>query len=286
MSDSYPFVERRRGEFAEPFNIADQAASELLYHLGGEHFDVAVVLGSGWGDAVWKLGKLERQIPLGDVPGFTASSVPGHEAVVWASSLGAKRLLIFQGRVHLYEGHTPARVVHPVRTAIQAGCQTVLLTNAAGSINPDFKVGTGVLIADHINLTGFSALTGSNPPERYGSRFVDLTNAYSPRLRQIAQEIAPELGEGVYAAMHGPNYETPAEIRMLRTMGADLVGMSTVLETMAARHLGAEVLGLSLVTNEAAGQGDNALDHAEVVEIGESAAGEMGEILAQVVERL
>lgn len=286
MSDSYPFVERRRSEFAEPFNIADRAASELLYHLGGDRFDVVVVLGSGWGDAVWKLGKLERQIPLGDLPGFTSSSVPGHAGVAWASALGSKRVLIFQGRVHLYEGHTPARVVHPVRTAIQAGCRSVLLTNAAGSINADFKVGSGVLISDHINLTGRSALTGANPPERYGSRFVDLTNAYSPRLRQLAKESSPELGEGVYAAMHGPNYETPAEIRMLRTMGADLVGMSTVLETMAARHLGAEVLGLSLVTNEAAGQSQDALNHAEVVEVGESAAGEMGETLARVIERV
>jgi purine-nucleoside phosphorylase len=167
-----------------------------------------------------------------------------------------------------------------VRTAVAAGCQVVVLTNAAGGIRAGYQVGQPVLIADHINLTGRSPLAGPPPPEGYGSRFVDLTDLYSARLRALARQADPGLAEGVYAAMPGPHYETPAEIRMLATVGADLVGMSTVLEAIAARHLGAEVLAISLVSNLAAGLAPSGLDHAEVVAAGQAAAGRMGALLA------
>ena len=286
MSDPFPDVERRRPSAGtEPFGLARAAAQDLEARCGGGPHHVAVVLGSGWIGASDHFGELDHEILLRDLPGFTASSVPGHGASVRSSWLGDVRILTFLGRVHLYEGNAPSAVVHPVRTAVMAGCGLVVLTNAAGSLNPSLQVGDGVLLSDHLNLTGVSALTGPEPPEPFGSRFVDLSDAYSPRLRSLAREIEPDLHEGVYAALHGPNYETPAEIRMLRTMGADLVGMSTALEAMAARHLEAEVLGLSLVTNQAAGVGDAPLDHLEVLEAGEAAADRLGRLLAAVIER-
>jgi len=209
---------------------------------------------------------------------------------------------VFLGRVHLYEGHDPATVVHGVRTAVAAGCRVVVLTNAAGGIREGYQVGQPVLIRDHLNLTGRSPLGGPPPPDGYPPRFTDLTDLYSPRLRALAAEAAGAgagagaagagagagdaagagegLAEGVYAALPGPHYETPAEIRALRTLGADLVGMSTVLEAIAARHLGAEVLAISLVSNLAAGLAPHGLDHAEVVAAGKAAAGRMGSLLA------
>lgn len=287
MSDTFPDVERRRGgTAADPFGMARQAAADIEYRTGGGPHQVAVILGSGWGEAVNHLGDLEREVVMSDLPGFSASTVPGHGGTVRSSRIGARRVLTFQGRVHLYEGHPVPAVVHGVRTAVMAGCEVVVLTNAAGAIDPELTVGQGVLIADHLNLTGRSALTGSPPPEPFGSRFVDLGDLYSSRLRDVARAVDPSLVEGVYAALHGPNYETPAEIRMLRTMGADLVGMSTALEAMAARHLEAEVLGISLVTNMAAGVTDAPLDHAEVLEAGAAAGDRMGRLIRGVIERL
>jgi purine-nucleoside phosphorylase len=198
---------------------------------------------------------------------------------------GGSRVLAFVGRVHGYEGHQPDAVVHTVRTAWAAGCKVVVLTNAAGGIRAGLSVGQPVLIADHINLTGASPLSGPMP-EGLPSRFVDLTEAYSPRLRSLAQSIDPTLESGVYAGLPGPHYETPAEIRMLQGLGADLVGMSTVWETIAARHLGLEVLGMSLVTNLAAGLSGTPLAHAEVLEAGREAAERMGRLLAQIVDQL
>jgi purine-nucleoside phosphorylase len=200
--------------------------------------------------------------------------------------IGPVRALVFLGRVHLYEGHPVATVVHGVRTALAAGCQVVVLTNAAGGINPGYQVGQPVLVADHLNLTGRSPLAGPPPPAGYGLRFTDLTGLYSQRLRAMARAADPGLAEGVYAALPGPHYETPAEIRMLRTVGADLVGMSTVLEAIAARHLGAEVLAISLVSNLAAGLAPHGLDHAEVVAAGQAAAGRMGSLLAGLLPRV
>jgi purine-nucleoside phosphorylase len=177
-------------------------------------------------------------------------------------------------------------VVHAVRTVVMAGCRVVVLTNAAGSLRPEWPVGSPVLIADHLNLTGHSPMVGPPPPDHLPARFADLTDAYSARLRAIAREVEPSLHEGVYAALLGGSYETPAEIRMLRTMGADLVGMSTALEAIAAVHLGAEVLGLSLVTNLAAGLSAGALDHREVLAAGAGAAAGIGRLLRSIVEGL
>jgi purine-nucleoside phosphorylase len=185
--------------------------------------------------------------------------------------------------VHLYEGHPVPVVVHGVRTAVAAGCRVVVLTNAAGGIRDGLRVGQPVLIRDHLNLTGRSPLTGPPPPDGYPGRFTDLTDLYAARLRALAQQADQSLAEGVYAALPGPHYETPAEISMLQRAGADLVGMSTALEAIAARHLGAEVLAISLVSNLAAGLSGHGLDHAEVVAAGRAAAGRMGTLLASVL---
>ncbi|MGY6501552.1 MAG: purine-nucleoside phosphorylase [Acidimicrobiales bacterium] len=269
-----------------PYRLAEGAALEIQARTGGGPHEVAVVLGSGWAEASIALGSPEASIETADLPGFPPSTVAGHSGTIHSLWIGSRRVLLFMGRVHLYEGNTAASVVHGVRSAVLAGCSSVILTNAAGSLNADFGVGDGVIISDHINLTGQSSMGGEAPPDPYGSRFVDLTDAYSPRLRALAREADPGLGEGVYAALHGPNYETPAEIRMLRTMGADLVGMSTALETMAARHLGAEVLGLSLVTNQAAGVTGDPLDHTEVLDAGKAAGPRMIEAVRGVIERI
>lgn len=270
----------------DPFRIAEGAALDIQARSGGGPHEVAIILGSGWVEASLGLGESDHQMLTADIAGFADSTVAGHRGSIHSLWVGPRRVLLFLGRVHLYEGNDPDTVVHGVRAAVMAGCETVILTNAAGSINPDFNVGDGVIISDHINLSGRSAMSGESPPEPYGSRFVDMTDAYSPRLRELAKEVDSNLGEGVYAALHGPNYETPAEIRMLRTLGADLVGMSTALETMAARHLGAEVLGLSLVTNLAAGVSEQPLDHNEVLEAGKAAGPHMISVIRQVVERL
>jgi purine-nucleoside phosphorylase len=177
-------------------------------------------------------------------------------------------------------------VVHGVRAAVAAGCRVIVLTNAAGGIREGFGVGQPVLVSDHLNLTGRSPLAGAPPPDGYASRFTDLTDLYSERLRALARAADPDLAEGVYAALPGPHYETPAEIRMLRMLGADLVGMSTALEAIAARHLGAEVLAISLVSNLAAGITGQRLDHAEVVAAGQAAAARMGGLLAAILPRV
>jgi purine-nucleoside phosphorylase len=266
--------------------FAAAAARQLCRMTDCEAFDVAIVLGSGWGSAVDALGAAVTRLPMTEVPGFPVPSVAGHAGTVTVVDIAAKRVVVLAGRSHLYEGHSPSTVVHGVRTAVLAGCSTVVLTNAAGSLRPDWPVGGPVLIADHLNLTGHSPLVGSPPPEGMPARFADLTDAYSHRLRQLVQTIAPSIPEGVYAALLGGRYETPAEIRMLRTIGADLVGMSTALETIAAVHLGAEVLGLSLVTNLAAGLSAGPLDHREVLAAGAGAAGDVGRLLRSFVESL
>jgi purine-nucleoside phosphorylase len=265
----------------DPFAAA-RASAERLTALAGPH-DAAVVLGSGWAPAADAIGAARTEIPLTELGGFPGSTVPGHTPVARSVPMGAVRVLVFLGRVHLYEGLSPAAVVHGVRTAVAAGCRAVVLTNAAGGIRPGLSVGEPVLISDHLNLTGRSPLSGPPPP---GQRFVDLTDLYSPRLRGLAREADPSLAEGVYAMMPGPHYETPAEITMLGRLGADLVGMSTVLEAIAARHLGAEVLGISLVTNLAAGLAGQGLSHAEVVEAGRASASRMGGLLASVLPRI
>lgn len=268
---------------ADPFALAGQAAASLEEALGVPRHDVALVLGSGWGASVDVIGDTVAEVVAADIVGFPRSTVPGHGGSIRSLDAEGVKVLAFMGRVHGYEGHDPAVVVHGVRVAAAAGCRAVVLTNAAGSLREQAPVGTAVLISDHINLTGVSPLTGPEPPEPFGSRFCDLTDAWSPRLRAHALEAEPSLQEGVYAAMHGPNYETPAEIAMLRTMGADLVGMSTVLEAIAARHVGLEVMGVSLVTNLAAGLSPQPLDHGEVLAASGEAGDRLGHLLAGIV---
>ena len=265
---------------SDPYLAARDSAARLADLTGQPRHDVAVVLGSGWAPAADALGSTDAEIPLDALGGFPPPTVGGHSPVVRSVRAGPVRALVFLGRVHLYEGHDPATVVHGVRTAVAAGCQVIVLTNAAGGIREGYQVGQPVLIRDHLNLTGRSPLSGPPPPDGYPPRFTDLTDLYSARLRVLAAEADEGLAEGVYAALPGPHYETPAEIRMLRRLGADLVGMSTVLEAIAARHLGAEVLAISLVSNLAAGLAPHGLDHAEVVAAGQAAAGRMGSLLA------
>lgn len=278
-------------------------AADELRSRSFDSFDVAVVMGSGWVPAADAFGDPAVELPVTGLPGFAPPAVEGHAGMIRAARVGGRRVLVFLGRTHLYEGHGVDSVVHGVRTALAVGVRTVILTNAAGGLRPEHqRVGTPVLISDHLNLTGANPLTGA--------RFLDLTEAYSARLRALAKEIDPSLSEGVYAALRGPAYETPAEIRMLRTMGADLVGMSTVLETIAARRgmagrghggeiqgavgrshggeiqQGAEVLGISLVTNVAAGLSGRLLDHGDVLAEGRAAAARMGALLATVISKL
>jgi purine-nucleoside phosphorylase len=270
----------------EPFELAEEAAAAIADRTGVARHDVAVVLGSGWAAAADELGDVVADVELADLPGFPAPTVAGHRNLARSVRVGDTAALVLGGRAHLYEGHPVTTVVHGVRTAIAAGCSTIILTNAAGGLNPAWPVGQPVLLSDHLNLTGTSPMVGPSPPPDKPIRFVDLTEAYSPRLRDLAREVDPDLPEGVYAALLGGAFETPAEIRMLAGFGADLVGMSTALEAIAARHLGAEVLGVSLVTNAAAGLSDEALDHSDVLEAAGDAGPRMVALLRGVVERL
>jgi purine-nucleoside phosphorylase len=261
----------------DPHALAALAAKDLTAALGGPH-DVAVVMGSGWAPAADAFGAPEAAIAIGDLPGFAAPTAVGHGGEVRSVRVGTQRVLLFLGRTHLYEGRGVEPVVHGIRTAAAAGVKTVVLTNAAGGLAPDHRVGQAVVISDHLNLTARSPLVGAT--------FVDLTTLYSPRLRALAHELDPSLVDGVYAALPGPHYETPAEIRMLRTLGADLVGMSTALEAIAAHAEGLEVFGLSLVTNAAAGVTGEKLDADEVIAAGKAAAGRLGRFLVELIGRL
>lgn len=262
---------------SDPADLARRAARVIADRTGTPRHDVAVVLGSGWRPAADALGPPTAVLPQADVPGFAPPTAVGHTGELMSTRIGERRVLVLVGRVHAYEGHDLCHVVHPVRAACAAGARIVVLTNAAGGLRPDMAVGQPVLISDHLNLTARSPLAGP--------QFVDLTDAYSPRLRELARRVDPGLTEGVYAGLPGPHYETPAEVRMLRILGADLVGMSTVHETIAARAAGAEVLGVSLVTNLAAGISGEPLSHAEVLAAGAASASRMGALLADVVAR-
>jgi len=297
----------------DPYAAAAASAARLAQLTGQPAHDIAVVLGSGWAaaaDAIAAPGPATApgqattpgqataadpattqrpassplvEVALADLGGFPEPTVAGHVPTVRSIALGGRRVLVFLGRAHLYEGHPAAAVVHGVRTAVAAGCRVVVLTNAAGGIRDGLRVGQPVLISDHLNLTGRSPLTGPKPPDGYPSRFTDLTDLYARRLRALATRADPSLAEGVYAALPGPHFETPAEIRMLRAAGADLVGMSTALEAIAARHLGAEVLGISLVSNLAAGLAADGLDHLDVIAVGREAAARMGSLLTHIL---
>lgn len=258
--------------------LAQQAADRIGVLTGLATHDVALVLGSGWGAAAETLGTPRLEVASEELPGFMASTVPGHGGRVSSVAVGDLNVLLFAGRTHLYEGHGAAAVAHPVRVAAAAGCRAIVLTNGCGGLRPEWAPGTPVIIRDHINLTAHTPLVGAT--------FVDLTEVYSPRLRALVKQVDPTLDEGVYVQFPGPQYETPAEIRMASVIGGDLVGMSTTLEAIAAREAGLEVLGLSLVTNQAAGMSGENLDHAEVLDAGRAAGERLGALLAQVVPRI
>ena len=262
---------------SEAAELARRAAQVIGERTGVAEHDVAIVLGSGWSPAVAALGYPTVALPQAELPGFAPPKAVGHPGELLSIRIGDHRVLVLVGRVHAYEGHDLSHVVHPVRAACAAGARIVVLTNAAGGLRPDMAIGQPVLISDHLNLTARSPLVGP--------QFVDLTDAYAVRLRRLARAADPELTEGVYAGLPGPHYETPAEIRMLRVLGADLVGMSTVHETIAARAAGAEVLGISLVTNLAAGLTGEPLSHADVVAAGAASATRIGSLLAGVIAR-
>ncbi len=259
----------------DPYSTARAAADMLRDRTGAGQYTAALVLGSGWSGAADAFGPPDHDLAAHSLLGFPAPAAIGHPGRILCARAGRHRLLIFLGRTHLYEGHGTAAAVHSVRMAAAAGARTVVLTNAAGTIRPDFSIGQPVLISDHINLTAQSPLSGP--------RFVDLTDVYSPSLRKLARRQDPSLAEGIYACFPGPHYETPAEIRMARTLGADLVGMSTVLEAIAAREAGLDVLAFSLVTNMAAGLSGKPLEHGDVLAAGREAAGRIGGLLARLL---
>lgn len=268
----------------DPFEVARAAAAHLAQATGVAQHDVALVLGSGWGGAADLLGETVAELPSTEVPGFSAAAVVGHVGTIRSIRIAGpddaapRHALVLGSRTHLYEGRGVRRVVHGVRTAAAAGAKVLVLTNGCGGLNPAWGPGTPVLIKDHINLTATSPLEGAT--------FVDLTDLYSARLRDVARTVDGSLDEGVYVQFRGPHYETPAEVAMAGRIGGDLVGMSTTLEAIAARQAGLEVLGVSLVTNLAAGISDQPLSHTEVLEAGAAAGPRISALLAEVVRRV
>ena len=270
MSDSTP----------DPYPLARDAAAAIAEASGVGSHDVALVLGSGWAGAADLLGETVWQAPATTIPGFRAPAVAGHVGTLRSVKVegSGARALVLGARTHYYEGAGVDPVVHGVRAAAAAGCRTIVLTNGCGGIDPSWEPGTPVLIADQINHTGATPLRGAT--------FVDMTDVYTPSLRDIAREVDPDLPEGVYMQFHGPAYETPAEVRMARTIGATLVGMSTALEAIAAREAGLDVLGISLVTNLAAGISPTPLSHEEVLQAGREAGPRISRLLAETVRRI
>lgn len=262
----------------DPQGAAREAAAAIAERTGVDTHDIAIVLGSGWVPAADLLGTTVAEFPATDIPGFAPPSAVGHAGRIRSVDADGRRVLVFLGRTHLYEGRGVDAVVHAVRTAAAAGCRTLVLTNGCGGLDPSWSPGTPVLIRDHLNLFGVTPLRGAT--------FIDMTDLYSARLRSIVRKIDPSLDEGVYAQFLGPQYETPAEIAMVRAIGGTLVGMSTVQEAIAAREAGMEVLGLSLVTNLAAGMTGEPLSHEEVLAAGNAAAERMGGLLAEVLRRM
>jgi purine-nucleoside phosphorylase len=265
-----------------------EAAKRFLESRTSFRPKVAVVLGSGLGAFAEELsGSVE--IPYGEIPNWPCSTAIGHAGRLVFGRLGELDVAVMAGRVHLYEGYTPAQVTFGVRVLGRLGVKAMAFTNAAGGINLSLERGGLVLLSDHINLQGSNPLAGPND-EALGPRFPDMSEAYSARYREIARQVAGELGirleEGVYAAMLGPSYETPAEIRYLRMIGADVVGMSTVPEVIVANHMGIRVLGISCVTNMAAGILPRKIDHAEVLETGEMVRDTLVRFLKALLPRL
>jgi purine-nucleoside phosphorylase len=268
------------------YDRVEAAASALRGPVGAA--DVAVVLGSGLGDFASGLAG-STTIPYGEIPHWPASAVIGHAGQLVAGTMAGHRVVVLSGRAHFYEGHDLRTVTFATRVLGRLGIPTLIVTNAAGGINTAFKPGTLMLMDDHINLLGSNPLVGPNE-DRFGPRFPDMSEVYSKRLRDIAVGVAQDTGlalaHGVYAAVHGPSYETPAEIRFLRTIGADAVGMSTVPEAIVARHMNMEVLGISCVTNAAAGVLPKPLVHDEVMEVAKRVRVEFSTLLEGIIGRL
>jgi purine-nucleoside phosphorylase len=274
---------------AVAFELADHAG-ERIGEVFGRHHDILVVLGSGWSESIPVLQAASstppQSVDVTEIPGFAKPSALGHGGTLVSITVGDTAILLLTGRTHLYEGHGVHAVVHGIRSAHTNGCRAVLLTNGAGCLRPEWPVGTPVMIADHINMTGHSPLTGDNPPSPHAGRFVDLTDAYSRELRDVVRGIEPSINEAVYIGLHGPHFDTPAEIRAMATCGADMVGMSTVLEVIAARHLAMNVLALSLATNQAAGMSGEKLSGEEVIAVGKEAAPRVAELLRKILVAL
>lgn len=264
----------------DPQDVARAAAEVIAERTGVARHDLALVLGSGWGGAADRIGDVVAELPSHEIPGFVAPAVAGHGGTTRSIRLTGtdRHALVLGSRTHLYEGLGVRRVVHGVRTAAATGARAVVLTNGCGGLERSWGPGTAVLVRDHVNLTAASPLEGAT--------FVDLTDLYSQRLRDVAHEVDPSLPEGVYAQFRGPHYETPAEVAMAGVIGAHLVGMSTTLEAIAARHVGLEVLAISLVTNHAAGISPVPLSHEEVLEAGREAGPRISALLAQIVGRI
>ena len=269
---------------ADEFTRAEQAAQFVLARTRLRP-KLAIVLGSGLGAFADELGDATR-VPYQEIPSFPRSTAIGHAGVLAIGTCDGVPVAAMQGRVHMYEGYSAQEVAFPMRVLGRMGVQAAILTNAAGGINLEYKQGCLVLLSDHINLQGRNPLVGPND-ERFGPRFPDMTRAHHRPYREIALAEARRLGitchEGVYAALLGPNYETPAEIRFLRTIGADVVGMSTAAEVIAARHMGIKVLAISCVTNMAAGILDKPINHEEVLETGERVKGQFIALLRAVI---
>jgi purine-nucleoside phosphorylase len=264
---------------AKPSDVAAQAAADIARLTGVDHHDIALTLGSGWGKAAELIGETVATIPATEVTGFSKPALEGHVGTLRSiRTASGRNVLVIGARTHYYEGHGVRRVVHSVRTAAATGAKVMVLTNGAGGIRETWKPGQPVLISDHINLTADSPLEGAT--------FVDLTDLYSQRLRDLAHTVEPSLDEGVYTQFRGPHYETPAEVQMAKAIGGHIVGMSTALEAIAAREAGMEVLGFSLITNLAAGIQKTPLSHAEVIEAGKQAEPVISALLARVIEAL
>ncbi|MEV4667915.1 purine-nucleoside phosphorylase [Microbacterium sp. LWO12-1.2] len=264
---------------ANPFEVAATAAADIARLTGVEKHDIALTLGSGWGKAADIIGETVATIPATEVTGFSKPALEGHVGTLRSiRTPDGKNVLVIGARTHYYEDHGVRRVVHSVRTAAATGAKIMVLTNGAGGIRETWTPGQPVLISDHINLTADSPLEGAT--------FIDLTDLYSSRLRDVARSVDPSLDEGVYTQFRGPHYETPAEVQMAKIIGGHIVGMSTALEAIAAREAGMEVLGFSLITNLAAGIQKTPLSHAEVIEAGREAEPVISALLARVVEAL
>ncbi len=264
---------------ADPFEIARRAADDIARLTGVAQHDIALTLGSGWGKAADLIGETIATIDAPEVTGFSKPALEGHVGTLRSiRTPSGTHVLVIGARTHYYEGHGTRRVVHSVRTAAATGARTMVLTNGAGGIKEHWKPGTPVLISDHINLTADSPLEGAT--------FIDLTDLYSTRLRDLARTVDASLDEGVYCQFRGPQYETPAEVQMAKIIGGHIVGMSTALEAIAARQAGMEVLGFSLITNLAAGISPTPLSHAEVIEAGRAAEPVISDLLARVIGQL